>query len=116
MFFCYEEMVPLENEVEFTAYRQTEGYYDYENGGVWVEGDTSSISVYGVVHHLTEKELQYYEAGAYSTKDLKIYTKEDLKEGTEVEHNDSDYVLQRKKFNKTFADFGTYIAKKRVVK
>ncbi|MGY4689343.1 hypothetical protein [Salibacterium sp. K-3] len=114
MFFMYEEMVDLDNEIEFTLHEEVKGHYDTEIGK-WVDGSVTSVQVRGVIIPLSNRELQYYEAGTYNSEDMKVYSKKDMTNGNKIEYNGDTYELQQKKFNRSFADFATYVAKKQVV-
>ena len=113
MYFTYEEMIDLDNEVEFTLFEKTEGHYDNETGKFF-PGSEKQVPARGVITYLSERELQYYDAGTYTTEDMKVYSKKNMKNGQKIKFDGQSYEIQRKKFNKGFANFGTFIVKKQV--
>ena len=49
-----------------------DGYHDYSNGGVWVDGDEVLTEFEGAVLPLGDKLI--YDNNAYTTEDRKLYT------------------------------------------
>ncbi|HBQ85282.1 MAG TPA: hypothetical protein DD811_02200 [Syntrophomonas sp.] len=83
-----------------TIISQSEGYHDYENGGIWVPGTEDRIETSGAVLPLSSRELneqlQYGEGGAYTRSDRKLYTHEDLETGELLEHSGNRYTVAEK--------------------
>lgn len=83
-----------------TIIRQSEGHYDYEQGGIWVPGQEQRIEIRGAVISLSTRELneqlQYGEGGAYTRADRKVYTHEDLKPSEIIEHKGNRYTVAEK--------------------
>lgn len=77
--------------------RESEGYYDYSQGGVWVPGAEERIETRGAVLPLSTRELneqlQYGEGGAYNRSDRKVYTHESLELGEILEHKGFRYTI-----------------------
>lgn len=68
---------------------ETEGYYDYDNGGEWVPGQREEVGVTAAILQISTKELnsqtaQYGEGGLYTTDDRKIYIHKALEVGQQV--------------------------------
>lgn len=74
-----------------------EGHYDYENGGVWVDGAPTEITFKGAVLPLSYKDLRYDAGGTYTVKDKKIYTYNTFEEGEKVTYEGADYTIQKSK-------------------
>ena len=82
--------------------QQTEGYYDYANGGIWVDGAITEVEFEGAVVPLTGQDLQYEENGTYSSDDRKLYCYEEFNIGQKIKHNNVNYTIQK---IKDYADF-----------
>lgn len=85
---------------DITIIRQTEGHYDYENGGIWVPGKEEQIETRGAVLPLSSRELneqlQHGEGGSYTRADRKVYTHDNLESGETLEHNGLTYKVAEK--------------------
>lgn len=85
---------------DISIIRQGEGYYDYNQGGIWVPGAEQRIEIRGAVIPLSTRELneqlQYGEGGAYTRGDRKVYTHESLELGEIVEHKELRYKVAEK--------------------
>lgn len=71
----------------------TGGYYDYENGGVWVDGDTQWTEFKGAVLPLGEELI--FDNSGYTTDDKKLYTYEPVGPNQIVKHKDRTYTTMR---------------------
>lgn len=85
---------------DITIIRQTVGYYDYENGGIWVPGEEERIEARGAVIPLSRRELseqlQYGEGGAYTREDRKVYIHTHLEPKEVLEHKGIRYMVAEK--------------------
>ena len=106
--FNFKRLVKKYSKTPLYHLKETEGYYDYEQGGEWIEGDIEEIEFIGALVYQTNEELQYDEGGTYSTKDKKLYTYNDFDKGDKIKANDKEYTIQEKK---DYADYdeGLYI-------
>jgi hypothetical protein len=86
------------------VYKQvkTDGYFDYANGGEWVEGALTEVELVGAIVPLTGKDLIYEENGTYSQDDRKLYCYELLETGTTIKHNNKIYTVSKQR---DYADF-----------
>ena len=84
------------HSTDIIVVRHTEGYYDYENGGVWVPGEEQRIEFRGAVLPLNKNQLQYNEGGAYTRKDRQVYVHVELAEGETIEHQGNKYTVAEK--------------------
>lgn len=66
-----------------------EGYRDYENGGVWIEGNVTFKEFQGAVLPLGEDLV--IDNAAYTTDDKKLYTYEDVANNQTVIYKDREY-------------------------
>lgn len=74
---------------------------------------------------ITPKQIQEYEGGNYTTEDKKIIAREDLEadDGTSIEleendvikYNDEEYEIREDTPWSDYADFNSYVGKKKVV-
>lgn len=65
------------------------GYRDYENGGVWVDGEVEWVEIDAAVLPLG-KELIFDNSG-YTTDDKKLYTYEEVNSNEVIKHKDRLY-------------------------
>lgn len=93
--------------------RDMEGYYDYSNGGVWVDGIPYEIILEGAVVPLSNEDLKYDENGTYSSEDRKLYTYTEVAKGEKIRHKDLIYTVQEKKDYTDFdLDLNIYFMKR----
>lgn len=80
-----------------TVIEETEGYYDPNQGGKYIPGETIETEVKAAIMPLSLNEmhdqLQYNEGGAYTRKDRKIYTFTKLKQGQNIKHKGDEYTI-----------------------
>lgn len=79
---------------------ESEGYYDYENGGVWVDGFVEWIEFEGAIVPLGESVM--FDNARYTTDDRKLYTYQDIKEGSQIRYLERAYTAMEIK------DYGEY--------
>lgn len=68
---------------------ESEGYYDYDNGGTWVPGQSQEEEVTAALLPINKNELnslnaQYGEGGRYMTDDKKLYIHRQMKIGQQL--------------------------------
>jgi hypothetical protein len=68
---------------------ETEGHYDYDNGGTWVDGQHQEVEVTAALLPIGRNELnslnaQYGEGGRYTIEDRKLYIHQGLKIGQKL--------------------------------
>lgn len=73
----------------------TDGYYDYENGGTWVDGTAIFAEFEGAVLPLGEKLI--FDNSGYTTDDRKLYTYADIKENEIVRFKGREYTTMEYK-------------------
>ncbi len=76
------------------------GYYDYDNGGEWVDGVVEFTPFDGAVTPISERVI--YDNGAYTADDKNLYTYADIGENQTVRFKDKDYTTMQ------VADYGDY--------
>ncbi|MGJ0848185.1 hypothetical protein ACR77J_15955 [Tissierella praeacuta] len=83
--------------------KETEGYRDPNNGGVWVPGKVEEVLIEdGAVAPLSNEDLQFDEGGTYNVEDRKLYCYEDISTGTKIKHKEKIYTVLEKK---DYSDF-----------
>lgn len=91
----------------------SDGHYDYDNGGVWVDGALTNISFQGAILPLSFEDMKFNTGGTYTTEDKKLYATIDLKKGDKVVHNGIEYsVLQKKDYTQFGNGLFIYILKR----
>lgn len=92
------------------AVKETEGYYDMENGGVWVDGEKESIVLDPVaIVPLSKDDLKFDGGGTYSDDNRKLYCYEKLEKGTIIINTQYNNVTKTYKIlsDKDYSDFDT---------
>lgn len=96
-----------------TIIEETEGYYDYENGGKWVPGGPQEIETTAAVLQMSIKELntavQHGEGGAYTRDDRKVYIHRELKTGQEIIRKGNRYKISQEADYSDFTEGGLRI-------
>ena len=89
----YGKVKPLKKTV-------TGGFYDYDNGGIWVEGGVDWTEFEGAVAPIDQNLIK--DSLDYTVDDKKLYTYEGLEPGQKVKHKDVEYTLMS---FKDYSDF-----------
>lgn len=100
--FDFKRLIKKYSKSPVTLRRFEDGYFDYENGGSWVEGKEENINVAGAVVPLSNSDLNYDEGGTYTSEDRKIYTYEVIELGEKVTHKEKEYTIRE---GKDYTDF-----------
>jgi len=109
--FNFKSLVSQFGKVKPEKLVKTDGYYDYDNGGVWVEGNVEEIEFDGAVVPLSEENLK--DQHTYTTEDKKLYCYDDLEPNSSVKHKGILYTVMSKKDYSDFdADLRIYILKR----
>lgn len=92
---------------------ETDGYYDIDNGNIWVDGDIAELVFDGAIVPLSNEELNFGEGGTYTTEDRKLYCYEDLEKGSKILHKEKDYTVMNEKDYEDFdKELRIYILKR----
>lgn len=75
---------------------QSGGFYDYANGGVWVDGEETETQLDGAVLQLRSDSAIFDENGVYSADDRALYVYADLDVNDTVRHKSKDYTVVAK--------------------
>ena len=67
----------------------TDGHYDYDNGGISVDGTVTYNTFEGVVLPLGEKLV--ISNSAYTIEDMKLYTYENISENEKITFKGKEY-------------------------
>lgn len=93
--------------------RETDGYYDPMQGGLWIDGDIEEIEIEGAVVPLKGNEIDYREGAVYTNKDRKVYTYQSIDIGEKIKHKDNIYTVSEQKDYSDFdVDLNIYIVKR----
>lgn len=98
--------------VEFTV-PGSEGYYD--DLGRWVPGSPpQTIRAVATILPMTAYDLQFYEAGKFSTEDVKVIVegRVNLPLGTQFERDGAKYELRESRNYDRVANLRRYVAKR----
>ena len=99
-------------KTEFTAIDFEEGYYDYEQGGEWVEGEEITHEVTGIITPLTNDDTRFEEGGTYTRQDIKIHYQGTLGIGWEIDYRDRRYKILEEKIYDEHTGFNEYYARR----
>lgn len=81
-----------------------EGYYDYDNGGVFVKGSSTEEEFEGAVVPLSTSDLKFEENGRYKKEDKKLYCYEHFEVADKIRHKGFVYMIDQKKDYSDFDD------------
>lgn len=91
----------------------TDGHYDYDNGGVWVDGTMVEKPFQGALLPLSYEDLKYDKGGTYTSEDQKLYTYTAFQKGEKIVDNGIEYaVAQDKNHNRYGGGLHIYILKR----
>lgn len=87
--FNFERLIKKYSHIKPMLKVKTGGYRDYDNGGVWVEGNVGWKELEGAVLPLGKKLI--FDNSAYTTEDRKLYTYEDVQENETIKFKGREY-------------------------
>lgn len=108
--FDFRRLINKYSNGEVKIIQETEGFYDPNQGGDWVPGETiETIISPAAIVPLNKNDLAFGEAGTYSNEDRKIYCYKEMKKGTVIKHTHSkgsarDYMVLE---DSNYGDFDT---------
>lgn len=108
--YNFKRLVKKYSKGEVKATVKTEGHYDMDNGGVWVEGDKEEIILNpAAIVPLNKDDLKFDEGGIYSYDNRKLYCYTRLEKGTEIINLQVNGVTKIYKIlaEKDYSDFDT---------
>ncbi|MBU8908507.1 hypothetical protein [Desertibacillus haloalkaliphilus] len=104
-----------EIQFEIEVKRKVDGYYDYAQGGKWVEGYGEPEPLYAIVTPLSNEDKKFDENGTYTFQDKKVYVHESegvLHEGDKIIYRNKGYsVLDQIPYDE-YSDFNVYFCKR----
>lgn len=114
MMFDFKDLVESFSTGVIEVILKTEGYYDMNNGGEWVDGASKKISLEkGAIVPLSNDDLKFDAGGTYNHDNRKLYCYEKLEKGTIVTNTQENGVIKTYKVlaEKDYSDFdlGLYI-------
>lgn len=80
----------------------TDGGFDYDNGGIWVEGSVDWVEFEGAVTPIDENLVK--DSLDYTIDDKKLHTYAEVYTGQTIKHKDIEYTLMA---FKNYEDFDT---------
>lgn len=88
------------------------GYYD--DMGRWVPAEPTEVQAVATILPMTSIDLQYYEAGTYTSEDVKVIVdgSVDLPIGTRFEHGGNTYEIREARNYADVAGLRRYVAKR----
>lgn len=81
------------------------GYYDYTQGGVWVE-DTTETEFEGAIFPLGRDDAIFGEAGVYGSNSRKLYTFESFELNDSIKFEGIEYTVKEEADYSRFEDNG----------
>ena len=100
--FDFKRLIKKYSKEPAYILRETAGYYDWEQGGMWVPGGEKEIEIEGAVVPLSNEDLQFDEGGTYTIEDRKLYCYEEIDKGEKIKHKGKIYTVMEKK---DYSDF-----------
>lgn len=83
---------------------EQDGHYDYENGGIYVNGPSTEEEFEGAVVPFSTSDLKFEENGRYKKEDRKLYCYEHFEVGDKIRHKGLVYMVDQKKDYSDFDD------------
>lgn len=102
--FNFKALIKKFGKINPIAIIKTGGYYDYKNGGQYVQGEITKVEFTGAVTPLSKNELRFEENGTFTSEDRKLYCYEDFSTGQKIEHKGNTYTIKSKKDYSDFDD------------
>lgn len=103
--FSFKRLIKKYSKSPPYQLKETEGYNDMDQGGIWVPGITEEIEIEdAAVIPLSNEDLNFGEGGTYSTEDRKLYCYVDMEKGTKIKHKDIEYTILGRKDYEDFDD------------
>lgn len=104
---------------EIIIYESSDGYYDYENGGEWVEGTVNHVTEKATVFQMgvkglnSQNKIQYGEGGTYSIGDIKVYIHRQLSIGSKMSWRDKKFTISEElDYSSHSKDLYIYVCKR----
>lgn len=95
------------------------GYYDYENGGEWVDGIINPITEKAAVFQMgvkglnSQNKIQYGEGGTYSIGDIKVYIHRQLSIGSKMSWRGKKFTISEElDYSSHTKDLYIYVCKR----
>ena len=89
MSFNFKRLIKKYSKIKPSLKTTTEGHYDYNNGGAWVDGVVTFVEFEGAVLPLGERLI--FDNSGYTVDDMKLYTYADVEENNIVKFKGKDY-------------------------
>ncbi|MGP1567976.1 MAG: hypothetical protein ACTTHM_04610 [Peptoanaerobacter stomatis] len=102
MLFDFKKLVQKFSKTPPIMLIEQGGYYDYENGGEYVQGTITKKEFEGAIVPLSYQELKYEENGRYKSEDRKLYCYKHFEIGDKIEHKKHIFTIDKKK---DYSDF-----------
>lgn len=106
--FNFNRLIKKYSKVPVYELKESPGYRDPTQGGIYVPGKVEEIIIDGAVVPLSNNDLKLDEGGVYTTEDRKLYCYRDIKEGTKIKHKEKEYTVMEKRDYSDY-DEGLYI-------
>lgn len=87
MKFDFKDLISAFTKGKTTALIKSDGYYDMEHGGVWVDGKAEEIAIVpSAVVPLSQEEMKNVDGGHFQEINKKLYCYMKLPKGTAITH------------------------------
>lgn len=107
--YNFERLIKKYSKFPVYELKETEGYHDPNQGGIYIQGTIEEILIEGAaVVPLSNDDLNYGEGGTYTTEDRKMYCYTKIEKGTKIKFKDKDYTVMESKDYEDF-DIGLFI-------
>lgn len=94
MIFNFRQLISRHKSEEVSTIIETDGYYDYANGGKYIEGKTVRVPLaIAAVIPIPKDEIKRSDGGYYSADAKKLYTYTGLDKGCKVDHRGNLYKI-----------------------
>lgn len=93
--YNFKRLIKKYSKIKPSLKTISDGYRDYENGGVWVDGIVTFEEFEGAVLPLGEKLI--FDNSGYTIDDMKLYTYANIKDNKIVKFKDREYTTMEYK-------------------
>ena len=114
MLFDFTDVIDMFTNETAYLIKKTEGYHDYDNGGIWVEGKEDLIPVEGAIVRADKDTLELLGGGSSNREYWKFYSKETgIEKGNKIKFRDDIFtVMDNKDYSRFDANTQIYILKR----
>ena len=106
--FNFKDLITKYSTSPIYLLNKAEGFYDYGQGGIFIDGKITEVGIMGAIVPLSNEDLRFDEGGTYDFEDKKIYCYLEIAKGEKIKHKGKIYTVLEKRDYSDF-DVGLFI-------